>query len=330
MPSLPRCDHKSNQKRDPGFIKIRRGFCEHLPTLSGNAVKLYLWLQFKARWSGPRRGWVETDFEYMASGLGWSPKTLQRTIKELEVRPYIIVERARSQYDSTLIEIVKYDREETDSPALTGEPSSKSAVVKSDRTSLGGVDRGVDRGVDGFDRTSDRTSPPIQQSDKNLGCSKKVKEVKKEKNDAVRRPGDAELRIATNQRFSPKKRKQNLESRLMEQSLKNKNLFDGDLDRDQRAAFAVIGYTPRDPRKLAYGFVDAVEAMVDKHKGAEISPGNLCSKMLDYCVAQQKSCKKLGADPSAYYWPPDFQEHRDRLRIQELAREKSSSVRRSA
>jgi len=51
--------------------------------MSGNAVKLYLWLQFATHWSGPKRGWVETDFEYMARGNGWSPKTLQRAIKEL-------------------------------------------------------------------------------------------------------------------------------------------------------------------------------------------------------------------------------------------------------
>ncbi len=93
----------SREKRDPGFVKIRRGLLAHLPGMSSNAAKLYLWFHLKASWQPPKRGRVEASFDDMARGNGWSLKTLQRTIEELETMPFIEVERATNQYELTRI-----------------------------------------------------------------------------------------------------------------------------------------------------------------------------------------------------------------------------------
>lgn len=308
----------SHGKRDPGFAPIRRGLLEHLPEMSSNAVKLYLWLHLKAFWSGPKRGCVETSFEDMARGNGWSYSMARRTTKELTRKGYILVARAANQYQFNTIKILRFDTEQNDSAVSTGEhtkPADNSAVSSA---ALNGG------------HSTERSKPGNVQSDQNLYPPKKVKEVKKEKNcyaNAVRRPIDAE-RIASKS-FSPKKRRKNLESRLMEKGLKNKSLLDDDFDDEERTAFAATGYTPRDPRKLPNGFVNAVELIWGKYKGTEISQGNLCSKIIDYCQAQQESCVKLGtpAARSDYYWPPDFQDHRDQLRAKERDQEKSQSAR---
>src|SRR5713226_6779575 len=111
--------------RYTGFIKIRRGLREHLRSMSGNAVKLYCWLHLTANFGGPRKGCVESDYEEIASSLGWTKKTLQRTVAELNHR-FSKVELAANQNEVTTIEIHKYDRQ--------GSPS--------------GVDAGVDASVD--------------------------------------------------------------------------------------------------------------------------------------------------------------------------------------
>ena len=318
MATLPRSDHASNQKRNLGFAPIRRGLLEHWSAMSVNARAFYIWLHLKAEFKGPRRGSVEASFDDMARGNRWSLKTTQRTIEELEHDGYVKVKRATNQYELTRVRILKFDPEE-----------STSAMDKFDRSNKDGVDCAVDK----FDCTTDRSKPSNMQSNQNLHPPKKVKELNNKiitsDDDAVRRPFDAVLHSSPTS-FSPMKRKQNLEERLLEKGLKNRTLLDNNLDEEERAAFAAIGYMPRDIRKLAAGFVYAVEEMVDKHKGTGISPGNLCSKIIDHCQAQQECCKKLGASASDYYWPPDFQDHRDRLRAQERAQEKSASVRRSA
>src|SRR6516165_538698 len=173
----------SRAKRDPGFAKIRRGLLEHLPELSSNAIKLYLYLHLTAYWQGPKRGWVEASFDDIARGLGWSQKTLQRTMEELEAIPFVEVERAANQYDLTRIKILKYDVKE-----------AAFAVDKSVHSSSFGVDSGVDSGVDKSDHCAVHSKPPSPLNASDLEVPKKAVEVKKEKKgrlDAVRRPFDA-------------------------------------------------------------------------------------------------------------------------------------------
>ena len=119
-----------------------RGFLPHLRQMSGNAAKLYLFLHLNAR--RPKRA-VEMSFDDMARGNGWSLKTLQRTIEELEAKPYIEVKRATGQHSLTRIVLIPIGEQ------------SDSAVDKSDHTSQKDFDGALDR----FDHTSDRTSREV-------------------------------------------------------------------------------------------------------------------------------------------------------------------------
>jgi hypothetical protein len=321
MPIISRGNHDSNQKRNLGFVKLRRGLKEHLhrSRMSSNASTLFVWLLLSARHSGPGRGCVEANYEDVMRNLGWTYSMVRRTLDELAEKGYIVVMPAANQHEVTTIRIPKYDIWEDDSAVSTGEQSKIA-----DRSAVSG---GVLSAVSIGEQSSEQSRPSISRKADELWAPKNAVEVKKEKNccaDSVRRPFDAELRHPS-KIFSPKKRKQKLESRLIEKGFKNKSMFTGNLDEDERAAFAATGYTPRDPQKLHDGFVAAVEAMWDKFKDTEISQGNLCSKIIDYCQAQQESCVKLDAPAarSDYYWPPDFQDHRDRLRAQERVQEKS-------
>jgi len=86
----------------------------------------------------------------------------------------------------------------------------------------------------------------------------------------------------------------------------------------EREAFEALRYKPNleDPL-LTGGFVEAAVEIYEKHGGKGLSPGILCSKVIDYCRTEQECAKTLGDSGSEYYWPPDFQVHRDRLRDQE-------------
>ena len=104
---------KQSPKGDSGFVKLRRGLRSHLAEMSGNGLKLFSELLFRADWGpGPKRGWVETTYEDLTNSLGWSLKTLQRAVEGLTEKPYTEVERAANQYELTRIKIFKYDVEE--------------------------------------------------------------------------------------------------------------------------------------------------------------------------------------------------------------------------
>lgn len=135
--------------------------------------------------------------------------------------------------------------------------------------------------------------------------------------DAVRRRFDAEHRISAKGFFSPSEKKKKLTSRLTKAVQANRNTFDDQFDDDHREAFKYIKYNPLNPQALPCGFVDVVWDVYEDRKSEAIPPGILCSKIIDRCMSEQKACKKLGSDPSEYFWPPDFQDHRDRLRAEE-------------
>jgi Helix-turn-helix domain len=124
--------------------------------------------------------------------------------------------------------------------------------------------------------------------------------------------------------FSSLKRKKKLEARIADKLMESGNTLNRKFNDDERKAFAFIKYDPEYPSNLPTGFVcEVVDAYAD-HKDDGLSPGILCSKIIDRCMEEQKSIKTLGGGfeyPSDYYWPPDFQAHRDRLRAEERAAE---------
>jgi hypothetical protein len=94
---------RSNQS----YVPFSRGFREHLPNLSGNAVKLYVELLLAARFAGPHKGEVAVSFADLALGLGMHKQTVHAAAGKL--RPhYITWKAAKNQHGITVFTIQKY------------------------------------------------------------------------------------------------------------------------------------------------------------------------------------------------------------------------------
>jgi hypothetical protein len=321
--STPQSKTKSSEKRNLGYVQLRRGLKEHLhrSRMSSNASTLFFWLLLSAYHSGPKRGCVEANYEDVMRNLGWTYSMVRRTMGELAQKGYIVATPAANQHEITKIRIPKFDTREDDSALSTGEHSKTS-----DEPAMSG---GVLSALSTGEHSSEQSRPPISRKAQELQTPKNAVEGIEEKNgkaDAVRRPEDAEHRIAIRKSFSPSERRKNIEERLAVEVRKNGNTFDDELDDEGWRVFKYVGYEPPDPRSLPSGFVCAAWDVYDTHKGKLPSPGNLCSKIIDRCVSEQKSWRTLNGDPSEFYWPPDFKEHRDRLRAQERAREQAVPV----
>lgn len=327
----PERSSASSEKRDPGFVKIRRGLLAHLRQMSSNATKLYLFFHLKAFWQGPKRGCVEANIDDLMFFLGWSRSMVKRTIAELVQRGYILFEGAANQHEQGTIRISKFDAMETDSAQLTGEPSMTAQ-------NSAGFTAGLSGGLTG-EPSSEPSTPSNPQSQRDLQAPKNAIEVKKEKNErleAVRRPNDAELRssrehkvhgrgctpskpspLPTGKDFSLSEKRILLGERIAASLTENRTRFDREFEECELEAFDYIRYEKYQPTYLADGFVTVVAEVYLDHKDNLPLPGILCSKIIDRCKSEIESCKKLGMDRSDYYWPPDFQKHRDRLRAKE-------------
>lgn len=319
----------SSDKRNLGFVKLRRGLKEHLhhSRMSSNASTLFVWLLLSARHSGSRCGCVEANYEDVMRNLGWSYSKVRRTIGELAQKGYIIVTPAANQHAITTIRIPKFDAWENDSAVSTGEhteTSDKSAMCS-----------GVLSALSTVGRRSEHSRPPISQKTHELQAPKNAVEGEEKKNgnaNAVRRSVDAGRRAATSG-FSLSEKRGKLHARMIAKVATEHDSYqdfirhclergrDHPFGNEEREAFEALGYKPnlKDP-VLTYGFVEAAVEVHEKHRGQGLSRGNLCSKVIDYCKTEQERAKTLvipGINASEYYWPPDFQIHRDRLREQE-------------
>jgi hypothetical protein len=89
----------------------------------------------------------------------------------------------------------------------------------------------------------------------------------------------------------------------------------------EQKAFAATCYTP-DLQSPVLGseFVCTVVEVYEENEGKDLTPGNLCSKILDRCERERKRNGGTG-----YYWPPDFQKHRNQLRAQERMLERRTN-----
>jgi hypothetical protein len=89
------------------YVPLSRGIREHLCKLSGNAVKVYIYLLTTASFAGPKRGQVVTSFEDLASDLGMHRSTVYKATRKL--RPYYVEwAPAKNQHDVTIFTIQKY------------------------------------------------------------------------------------------------------------------------------------------------------------------------------------------------------------------------------
>jgi len=307
------------RKRGPGFVKFRRGVREHIARMSSNAAKLFGWLLVAADWKGDRRGMYESNYTDIAQELRWNLRMLRRTINELRDGGYVAIVGAANQYENTLIRILKYDQE-------VAESGGDTCVLSSDAEDIGG-DRAAATGVPSVVLSKPSSTQNLKglQPPKNL---EEVKEVKKGTADAVRRRVDAE-RLSTN----PSSKNKKLQLLLAEKIKQDEGPFSdwiedarkrGDehpFGPDERKAFAATRYTPdlKSPF-LSPDFVCTVVEVYDENVGKDLAAGNLCSKIIDRCARERKRNGGTG-----YYWPPDFQKHRDQLRAHERMLERRSN-----
>ena len=199
-----RATSASGDKRNLGFVKLRRGLKEHLhrSRMSSNASTLFVWLLLSARHSGPGRGCVEANYEDVMRNLGWTYSMVRRTIGELAQKGYIIATPAANQHTITTIRILKFDAWEDDSAASTGEHTKTSDQPA--------VSSGVLSAPSTGEQSSEHSRPPISQKADELQTPKNAVEGIEKKNgtaDAVRRPVDAEHRIASKPFLFWRKRK---------------------------------------------------------------------------------------------------------------------------
>jgi hypothetical protein len=89
------------------YVPVSRGLRNHLRSLSGNAVKLYLELLLAAAFNGPEKGQVAATFGDLALRLGMHKQTIYRAAEELRPR-YVVWKSAKNQHSVTVFTIQKY------------------------------------------------------------------------------------------------------------------------------------------------------------------------------------------------------------------------------
>jgi hypothetical protein len=294
--------------------------------MSGNASKLYLWLHLSADF---RTGDVDSSYEDIARALGWSSKTLQRAIDELS-RKYIGVELAANQHELTRISIWNYQPDR-----------GSSGVDKSVQTKPTAVDSGVDISVDKSVQSAVHSNYSNLKISQGFQAPKKSIELEKEREDAVRRRFHAELPLSIPSSEPEAKpsssQRAKLEARLAGKIESDDDRFSSYVELckkkgwthpfgvEERAAFKAVQYEPDlySPL-LSLTFVMVVVEEFEKCKGKEVTPGNLCSKVIDHCMTMMKR-SSVNCETHGYYWPPDFKDHRDKLREQERSLERKAS-----
>lgn len=93
------------------FIKLRRRLLEHLPRLSPNAVKLYVYLLLKVKATGVDRGVYRAATRAMSEDLAMRRESMLGAIRELESlspKPFIEVRRAPNQHGLTEYRVARF------------------------------------------------------------------------------------------------------------------------------------------------------------------------------------------------------------------------------
>jgi hypothetical protein len=163
----PQSNDTSRERRNLGFVKLRRGLKEHLhrSRMSSNASTMFVWLLLSARHSGSTRGSVEANYDDLMRGLGWSSSMVRRTLEELISKGYISVTPAANQHEITVIKILKFDTGEDDSAVLTSEHPKNSAVST-----------GALRAVFTSEQSTEQSRPYNLQSQRDLQAPKNAVE----------------------------------------------------------------------------------------------------------------------------------------------------------
>ncbi len=104
------------------YVPLSRGWRDHLPRLTGNAVKLYNLLLIDAKFAGPNKGKVAMSFADLARELRIHKTSVVRAVRELQPH-YIALEPAKNQHSATVFTVKRYK-------AITDFAGSASAPAK--------------------------------------------------------------------------------------------------------------------------------------------------------------------------------------------------------
>ena len=93
-------------------MRLRRGLVEHLPRLSANGVKIYIYLLLKVRSVGVDQGVYRTTTRQLAEDLDMNRRAVLNALGELEdlaPKPFIEIERASNQHKLTAYRVLRFD-----------------------------------------------------------------------------------------------------------------------------------------------------------------------------------------------------------------------------
>ncbi len=124
-----------------GYVRLRRGLVEHLPRMTPNAVKVYLFLLLKAKATGVEQGVFRATTRAMSEESGMNRIAMMRAIRELESmepKPFIAVKRSTNQHAMTEYKILRFAGSESrpakdDSAGMESVPSPIPARIPADQ-----------------------------------------------------------------------------------------------------------------------------------------------------------------------------------------------------
>jgi hypothetical protein len=148
------------------YVPVSRGLRDHLPTMSSNAVKLYVDLLLTAAFTGPTKGQVAASFAELGLRLRMHKQTVHEAARTL--RPYFIDwQAAKNQHGITVFTIQKYK---------SIKDFAVSRRAHSSLTAPGVPYEKIDQHLD-----STLTAPSATDTkDNRLSAPKKLKKLKKE------------------------------------------------------------------------------------------------------------------------------------------------------
>ena len=89
------------------WLPLSRGLDEHLPYLSGNAVKVFLHILINAHWFGDSKGKYTASINQIATELKMGYMATYNAVRELNPE-HVIFEPGKNQYSSSVFTIMNY------------------------------------------------------------------------------------------------------------------------------------------------------------------------------------------------------------------------------
>ena len=148
------------------YVPLSRGLDEHLTSMSGTALKVYIHLLINSVHAGPDKGKCAKGFSEISAQLGLSYEAVRRAVKELKPR-YLTYKPAKNQHSVTVFKIIKYKVASDFAPL-------RSAAIKNE-----GSTDAAEELLPSPATEHRRSNPRSPLKDKELRVPKKDKKVKK-------------------------------------------------------------------------------------------------------------------------------------------------------